>query len=110
MPSLGETIDKTVTYRTRKLLFRLLRGASRAVRLGTFLVMKAKKGQEGSITQPLLKDLMERHKVETKNTLDNMDSVACIPLEQPDLSWAFCQDLRPWAGTRRREVMEGGRG
>jgi len=31
------------------------------------------------------------------------------PLEQPDLPWAFRQDLRPWAGAGRREVMEGGR-
>lgn len=62
-----------------------MRGANRAVRLGTFLVMKAKKGQVGSITQPLLKDLIERHKVATENALENMNSVASTPLEQPDL-------------------------
>jgi hypothetical protein len=48
------------------------------------LAMKAKKGQEASITQPLLKDLIIRQKVETKTTLDNA-SVGCTPLEQPDL-------------------------
>ena len=47
--------------------------------------MKAKKGQEASITQPLLKDLIDRQKVQTKNTLDNMASVSDTPLAQPDL-------------------------
>jgi hypothetical protein len=47
--------------------------------------MKAKKGQEASITQPLLKDLITRSKAEIKQTFDNMANVRSTPLEQPDL-------------------------
>jgi hypothetical protein len=47
--------------------------------------MKAKKGQEASITQPLLKDLIQRHKADTKNALEQKPSVGSTPLEQPDL-------------------------
>lgn len=47
--------------------------------------MKAKKGQEGSFTNPLLKDLVNRQKVETKKHLDNMASVSSTPQKQPDL-------------------------
>jgi hypothetical protein len=48
--------------------------------------MKAKKGQEASITQPLLKDLLNRSKVESKLTFDSVKSnVGDTPLEQPAL-------------------------
>jgi hypothetical protein len=47
--------------------------------------MKAKKGQEASITQPLLKDLIQRQKVEQKTTFDNATNIANAPLAQPDL-------------------------
>lgn len=47
--------------------------------------MKAKKGQAGSITQPLLKDLIERQKVESQKTFDNQPCVDSLPQEQPDL-------------------------
>jgi hypothetical protein len=51
--------------------------------------MKVKKGQEASITQPLLKDLITRQKAEAKNALaclsDDSTDVGSTPLEQPDL-------------------------
>jgi hypothetical protein len=48
--------------------------------------MKAKKGQEASITKPLLKDLIDRSKVEEKLTFDSVKSnVGSTPLAQPDL-------------------------
>lgn len=48
--------------------------------------MKAKKGQDGSVTRPLLKDLIQRSKVEAKLTLDGVKSNAeSTPLAQPDL-------------------------
>lgn len=50
--------------------------------------MKAKKGQEGSFTNPLLKDLVNRQKVETKKHLDNMAGMSSTTVEQPD----FYQD------------------
>ena len=48
--------------------------------------MKAKKGQEASITQPLLKDLVIRSKVQAKSTLASMKTnVGSTPLAPPDL-------------------------
>ncbi len=48
--------------------------------------MKVKKGQEASLTQPLLQDLIQRSKVDTKLSFDRMKStVASTPPPQPDL-------------------------
>jgi len=47
--------------------------------------MKVKKGQEASITQPLLKDLVALDKKQSQNTLDTLNSVGSTPLPQPDL-------------------------
>jgi hypothetical protein len=47
--------------------------------------MKAKKGQPASITKPLLKDLIQRQKVQLKSTLEQAASVQNTPLAQPDL-------------------------
>ena len=47
--------------------------------------MPVKKGQDGSITQPILKDLIQRHKVEVKTTLANAACVDQKLLAQPAL-------------------------
>ncbi len=63
-----------------------LRSRSKASSCCYVLVMKAKKGQEDSITRPLLKDLVTRSKVESKLTLDSVKTnVGSTPLVQPDL-------------------------
>ena len=47
--------------------------------------MKVKKGQEGSITAPLLKDLVVLDKAHAQQTKDTLNSVGSTPLPQPDL-------------------------
>jgi hypothetical protein len=50
--------------------------------------MKNNKGKEASFTQPLLKDLINRQKADSKITFDgvfNKADVGSTPLEQPDL-------------------------
>ncbi len=50
--------------------------------------MKDKKGKEAGFTQPLLKDLIDRQKVESKMTFDgvfNKANTGSTPLEPPAL-------------------------
>jgi len=51
--------------------------------------MKDKKGKEASFTQPLLKDLINRQKAESKLTFGNISSdkpgIGSTPLEPPAL-------------------------
>ncbi len=50
--------------------------------------MKNIKGKEAGVTQPLLKDLIDRQKMASKIALDgvfNKTEVASTPLDQPDL-------------------------
>ncbi len=50
--------------------------------------MKDKKGNGASFTQPLLKDLIARQKVDSKITLDKMtgkSDIGSTPLQQPAL-------------------------
>ena len=46
--------------------------------------MKSKDRQTRSVTEPLLKDLLDRHKAETKAELQNV-TVGSKPLAPPDL-------------------------